>query len=148
MSSCPLKPKNHDSDVLTEMGLEYLYSKDILKIWYVDCVEYIVRPDIIIHNTITFSVLLFELTCPLHSAHHLEQARYRKQNKVEYHQILSESDRLNVTNFYETLEISVLGHYHQFSVTNTYNVYILLIRISISQSFQFEICWTVPPEFV
>ena len=80
------------------------------------------RPDIIIHNTIISSKLLFKLTCPLDSAHHLEQARYRKQNKVEYHQILSQLDQLNVTNFYETLEISVLGHYHQFSVTNTYNV--------------------------
>ena len=70
----------------------------------------------------TSSILLFELTCPLDSAHHLEQARSRKQNKAEYHQILSELDRLNVTNFYETLEISVLGHFQQFSVTNTYNV--------------------------
>ena len=80
------------------------------------------RPDIVIHNTVTSSILLFELTCPLDSAHHLEQARSRKQNKAEYHQILSELDRLNVTNFYETLEISVLGHFQQFSVTNTYNV--------------------------
>ena len=80
------------------------------------------RPDIVIHNTITSSLLLFELTCPLDSAHHLEQARSRKQNKVEYLQILSELDRLNITNFYETLEISVLGHYCQFSVTNIYNV--------------------------
>jgi len=46
--------------------------------------------------TITSSILLFELTCPLDSAHHLEQARYRKQNKVEYHQILSELDRLKL----------------------------------------------------
>ena len=68
------------------------------------------------------SILLFELTCPLDSAHHLEQARSCKQNKVEYHQILTELDRLNVTNFYETLEISVLGHYRQFSATKTYNV--------------------------
>jgi len=59
----------------------------------------------------------------LDSAYHLEKARYRKKKKVEYHQILSELDQLNVTNFYQTLEISVLGHYyHQFSVANTYNV--------------------------
>ena len=43
-------------------------------------------------------------------------------NLIQHHQILSELDRLNVTNFYETLEISVLGHFQQFSVTNTYNV--------------------------
>ena len=53
---------------------------------------------------------------------YFEQGRSRKQNKAEYLQILSELDRLNVTNFYETLEISVLGHFQQFSVTNTYNV--------------------------
>ena len=31
-SSCPLKLKNRDLDVLTEMGLECLYSKEILEI--------------------------------------------------------------------------------------------------------------------
>ena len=79
------------------------------------------RPDVVIHNTIASSLLLFELTCPLDSAHHLREARSRKQDKIEYHQILSELDRLDITNYYETLEISVLGHYHQYSVTNTYN---------------------------
>ena len=79
------------------------------------------RPDIIIHNTIASSLLLFELTCPLDSAHHLTEARSCKQDKIEYHQILSELDRLDITNYYETLEISVLGHYHQYSVTNIYN---------------------------
>ena len=44
------------------------------------------------------------------------------KKKAEYHQILSELDRLNVIKLYKTLKISVLGHYHQFSVTNTYNV--------------------------
>ena len=79
------------------------------------------KPDIVIHNTIASSLLLFELTCPLDSAHHLREARSRKQDKIEYHQILSELDRLDITNYYETLEISVLGNYHQYSVTNTYN---------------------------
>ena len=79
------------------------------------------RPDIVIHNTIASSLLLFELMCPLDSAHHLREARSRMQDKIEYHQILSELDWLDITNYYETLEISVLGHYHQYSVTNTYN---------------------------
>jgi len=43
------------------------------------------------------------------------------QTTLSYHQILSELDRLDITNYYETLEISVLGYYHQFSITNTYN---------------------------
>ena len=38
------------------------------------------RPDIVIHNTDTFTVALFELTYPLDSDHHLESARSRKQN--------------------------------------------------------------------
>ena len=79
------------------------------------------RPDIVIHNTIASGLLLFELTCPLDGTHHLREARSRKQDKIEYHQILSKLDRLDITNYYETLEISVLGHYHQYSVTNTYN---------------------------
>jgi len=50
-------------------------------------------------------------------------------------QILSELDRLNVTNFYETLEISILGHYRQFSVTKTYNVlYFIDKDINITKS--------------
>ena len=80
------------------------------------------KPDIVIHNTITSSLQLFELTCPLDSVHHFEQTRSCKQNKAEYHQVLSELDQLNVTNLYETFEVSVLGHYGQVSVTNIYNV--------------------------
>jgi len=64
------------------------------------------RPDIAIHNTITSSLLLFELTCPLDSAHHLAKARCRKQNKIEYHLMLSV---LSNTNYYGTLENNVLG---------------------------------------
>jgi len=53
-------------------------------------------------------VALFELTCPLQ---HLESARDHKQLKEEYLQILSELDRLGVSSQYDTIEISVLGHY-------------------------------------
>ena len=79
------------------------------------------RPDIVVHNTITSSLLLFELTCILDSNHHLSQARSHKQSKVEYQQILAKLDRLNISNCYETLEISALGHYQQFSAKNTCN---------------------------
>ena len=36
------------------------------------------RPDIVIHNTATSSLMLFELTCPLDSTNHLEQAKESK----------------------------------------------------------------------
>ena len=79
------------------------------------------RPDIVIYNTINSSLLLVELTCPLDSNHHLSQAWSRKQSKVEYQQILAELDRLGISNYYETIEISVLDHYQQSSVKNTCN---------------------------
>ena len=69
------------------------------------------RPDIVLYSEITHTVVLFELTCPLDSFQHLESARDRKQSKGEYLQILSELDRLGTTSQYDTIEISVLGHY-------------------------------------
>ena len=80
------------------------------------------RPDLVFYNTATNSIALLELTCPLDSEHHLQTARLRKQNKVEYQQLLAELDRLNVSNYYETLEISVLGHYHPSCVKNLWNL--------------------------
>ena len=65
---------------------------------------------------------LLELTCPLDSIHHLESARDRKQSKEEYHQLLSEFDRLGVPCFYDTVELSVLGHYLQSSLSSLYNI--------------------------
>ena len=79
-------------------------------------------PDLVFYNTATNSIALLELTCPLDSEHHLQSARLRKQNKVEYQQLLAELDRLNVSNYYKTLEISVLGHYHPSSVKNLWNL--------------------------
>ena len=55
------------------------------------------RPDIVIHNKSTNSVVLLELMCPLDSIQHLESARDRKQTKEDYLQILSELDRLVIT---------------------------------------------------
>ena len=55
--------------------------------------------------------MLLKLTCPLDSTQHLEAARDRKQSKQEYLQILSELDHLGIPSMYDTVEISVLGHY-------------------------------------
>ena len=60
------------------------------------------RPDLVFYNTATNPIALLELTCPLDSEHHPQSARLRKQNKVEYQQLLAELDRLNVSNYYET----------------------------------------------
>jgi len=87
------------------------------------------RPDIVIYNTINSSLLLFELTCPLDSNHHLSQAWSHKQSKVEYQQILAELDRLGISNYYEIIEISVLDHYQQFSIKNTCPLCLLRIAL-------------------
>ena len=92
------------------------------------------RPDLVFYNTATNSIALLELTCPLDSEHHLQTARLRKQNKVEYQQLLAELDRLNVSNYYETLEISVLGHYHPSCVKTYGTCYILFTRILVSKA--------------
>ena len=76
------------------------------------------RPDIVVYNSETSSVALLELTCPLDSEHHIEAARSRKQNKTEYLQLLAEFDRLRIDNYYETVEISVLGHYQPSCIQN------------------------------
>jgi len=41
----------------------------------------------------------------------MQSARDRKQNKVEYLQLLAEFDCLTIANYYETIEITVLGHF-------------------------------------
>jgi len=76
------------------------------------------RPDIVVCNSVTLSVALLELTCPLDTDHNILSARSRKQNKTEYLQLLAEFDRLQISNHYETLEISVLGHYQPSSILN------------------------------
>ena len=54
---------------------------------------------------------LLELTCPLDSIEHLKSARDRKQGKREYQELQSEFDCQGIPCFYDTIEISVLGHY-------------------------------------
>ena len=78
-------------------------------------------PDIAIHNESTNAVVLLELTCPLDSIQHLETARDRKQTKEDYLQILLELDRLETTCYYNTIEISVLGHYLQSALSSLCN---------------------------
>jgi len=79
------------------------------------------RPDIVIHNDRTNSVALLELTCLLDSMDHLESARDCKWGKQEYQQILSEFNRLGVPCFYDTIEMSVLGHYLSSSSSSLQN---------------------------
>ena len=68
------------------------------------------------------SITLLELTCPLDSAEHIQTAQKRKQNKVEYLQLLAEFDCLNIPNYYETIEITVLGHYQLSTIKNLLNL--------------------------
>ena len=77
--------------------------------------------DIVLYKLQVHSVAMLELTCPLDSVHHLESAWNRKQSKVEYLQLLAEFDRLSISSYYETIEISALGHYQPASIGNYLN---------------------------
>jgi len=79
------------------------------------------RPDIVIYNESCNTVALLELTCPLDTFQNLQSARDRKQSKEEYLQILSELDRLGISSHYDTIELSVLGHYLPPSLTALYS---------------------------
>jgi len=63
-----------------------------------------------------------ELTCPLDSVENLQSAREPKQEKREYLEIQSELDRLGVSCkvscSYNTIELSVLGHYLTSSLSS------------------------------
>jgi len=74
-------------------------------------------PDIVIHNKASNAVALLELTCPIDSLSHLQSARSRKLEKENYQLLLSELDRLGIVNYYDTIEMSVLGHYLPISLT-------------------------------
>ena len=78
-------------------------------------------PDIVVYNSQVHSVAMLELTCPVDSVHHLESAWNRKQSEVEYLQLLAEFDRLSISSYYETIEISALGHYQPPSIGNYLN---------------------------
>ena len=70
------------------------------------------------------------LTCPLESAHHLEAARDRKQEKTEYLGIMSEFPlHMGVECYYNMLELSVLGHYLPLLLTT------VLISLRLKRTF-------------
>ena len=79
------------------------------------------RPDIVFYNESSSSVALLELTCPLDSVEHLKPARDQKQGKREYQELQPEFDRQGIPCFYDTIEISVLGHYLPASLSSFMN---------------------------
>jgi len=82
-------------------------------------------PDIVVHSSQAHSIkiALLESTCPLDSVHHLESAWNSKKSKVEYLQMLPELDRLNIPNYFETIEISSFGHYQPASIGNLHQFF-------------------------
>jgi len=66
-------------------------------------------------------VALLELTCPLDLIHHLNSARDRKQGNKEYQELQSEFDCLGIPCIYDTIELSVLGHYLPASLSSFVN---------------------------
>ena len=89
------------------------------------------RPDIVIHLVTSNSITLLELTYPLDSNQHLEAARDRKQSKQEYLQILSELDHLGIPSIYDTIEISVLGHYLPSTLTSLHKSVNFCVKIFV-----------------
>ena len=81
--------------------------------------------DIVIHNVTCNSVAsrALELTCSLDSTQHLESARDRRQSKEEYLHILSELDCMGVPSHYDTIELSVLGHYLPSTLTSLHSTF-------------------------
>ena len=68
--------------------------------------------------------------------HHIMSARSRKQNKPDYLQLLAELDRLQISNYYETLEISVLGHYHPSTIQNIKRFTDFIIQLSVTSTIR------------
>ena len=65
------------------------------------------RPDIVLCSG-SNKVVLLELTCPLDSVEHLKSVRVWKQEKREYARV---TIRIWLLRNYDTIELSVLGHY-------------------------------------
>jgi len=70
----------------------------------------------VLYNSQSPSITQLEIICPLDSAQLIQAAQDRKQNKIEYLQLLAEFDHLNIPNYYKTIEISVLGHYQPSTI--------------------------------
>jgi len=64
---------------------------------------------------------MLEFTFLLDSTDHLEAARDHKQGKMEYLEIMSKFQCLGVDSHYDTLELSVLGHYLPVSLVSLKN---------------------------
>jgi len=88
---------------------------------------------------------------PLDSEYNIQSARSRKLNKPEYHQLLAEFDCLNIQNYYETTEISVLGYYLPSSIQNikTLHNFLSLKSLSSDRSSMMLLIsvWTVHRSF-
>ena len=110
------------------------------------------HPDIVIHNETCNSVALLELTFPLDSMQHLGAARDRKQSKEENLQILPKLDCLGFPSHYDTIELSVLGHYlsstltllrktvHYFHQTISKSICRRLLDKAAGENFRFQLC--------
>ena len=64
---------------------------------------------------------------------HLESARDCKQSKEEYLQILSELNHMGVPSRYDTIELSVFGHYLPSTLTPLHNTVNFFIKKFQSQ---------------
>ena len=60
-----------------------------------------------IYNAQRREIQLLELTCSFNSTEHLQAARERKSNKVEYQLLLSELDHLGYISQYWLLKLAV-----------------------------------------
>ena len=77
---------------------------------------------------------LFELTFLLDFFQHLESARDPKQGKEEYFQVFSELYHLGVTSQYNTIEISILGHYLPTSSSALCGIVSILFNCLVTKS--------------
>ena len=93
-------------------------------------------PDVVIYNKSINSVVLIKLICTLDSIPYSESARDCKQTKEDYLQILSRG--LGTLSYYNTIEISVLGHYLQSFLSSLCNVFIVSSKLQCFQDLGIE----------
>jgi len=73
--------------------------------------------DIVAYNSQVHGIALLELTCQLDSVHHWNQQGIRSNINLSICKLY----RLKFTNYYQTIEISSLGHYQLASIGNYLN---------------------------
>ena len=117
--SCIVWPPNCWNTLLDHVHVSLLYAV-LQGMWVSDCphstnsLSLLTTPyhsDLVMCNKENNSVTMLELTCPLDLVKHLEAARKCKQGKKKYQEIMSEFEHVGVACYYNTLELSVLGHY-------------------------------------